>query len=132
VTLREVGFYRELQHGHRNGPKLVDAVRQGPHPREREIVGYLTDATTLAAAPGPLVDDVLDGSSEGVAPLEIATDGTWVWPRDLSYYVGRYHVQLPAEFVDHMQRHGWEPRTLTAAELETLTSHPFTRAPRRL
>jgi hypothetical protein len=118
MGLREVGFYRELRHGHPNGPTLTDAVRSGSHPYEREMVRYLTAAATLAAAAGPLVDDVLDPTNEGVAPLEIATDGIWVWPRDLAYYLQTYHVELPGEFLAHMRQHNWTPPALTAAELE--------------
>lgn len=122
MTLREVGFYRELRHGHPNGPRLADAVRSSAHPDEPAMVRYLTTAATLAAAASPLVDDALDHTRRGVAALEIATDGTWVWPRDLAYYLEAYHVQLPAEFVTHMRRQNWQPQALATADLEQLVA----------
>lgn len=30
-----------------------------------------------------------------------------MWPLDLPYYVERYHVVVPDEFVEHMKRNEW-------------------------
>jgi hypothetical protein len=79
-------------------------------------VQYLNAAATLAAT-GSLVDDALDATKKAVAPLEIATDGMWVWPRDLAYYVGNYHVVLPSEFVEHMRICSWNPTCLSREDL---------------
>jgi hypothetical protein len=35
------------------------------------------------------------------------TDGEWIWPTDLIYYVEEYHAELPAEFVARMASFGW-------------------------
>jgi hypothetical protein len=69
------------------------------------------------AATGSVVDDALDVTKKAVAPLEIATDGIWVWPRDLSYYVGNYHLALPSEFVEHMRMCSWNPVSLSREDL---------------
>jgi hypothetical protein len=45
------------------------------------------------------------------------TDGTWVWPSDLAFYVERYHVELPTDFVEHVRSCGWNPPQLSDDEL---------------
>ena len=36
------------------------------------------------------------------------TDGEWLWPGDLSYYVRKYALKLPEEFVETMQKNEWK------------------------
>jgi len=98
MTLAQVGFFRELRHGHPNGPSLEEAVGKLHASDVGGILRYLENAPTLAAT-GSVVDDALSPDRTGVAKLEIATDGEWVWPRDLAYYVRQYDVGLPAEFI---------------------------------
>jgi hypothetical protein len=114
-----VGFFRELPHGKPTGPSLREHLQESGHPDEAAIVHYLNAGTTLAAT-GSMVDDYLDDTKKGVAHLEIATDGSWVWPRDLAYYVGAYHVRLPPEFVEHMRSNGWKAPEFTQADMERL------------
>jgi hypothetical protein len=33
----------------------------------------------------------------------LKTDGVWVWPSDLSYYVEKYNLFLPPEFLQHVR-----------------------------
>ena len=35
------------------------------------------------------------------------TDGKYIWPGDLAYYVMNYDLQLDSEFIDHMIEHEW-------------------------
>jgi hypothetical protein len=119
MGLIRVGFFRELRHGRPDGPSIDDCAERSGGRDEDAIVRYLNAGATLAAT-GSMVDDCLDNTRKGVAPLEIATDGRWVWPRDLAYYVGEYHVRLPQEFVEHMRAHDWTARAFTSEELEGL------------
>ena len=41
----------------------------------------------------------------GLTPL---TDGTYFWPAALGYFVERYNVRLPQEFLDHAASNGWK------------------------
>jgi len=98
MTLAQVGFFRELRHGHPNGPSLEEAVGKLHASDVGGILRYLENAPTLAAT-GSVVDDALSPERTAVARLEIATDGEWVWPRDLAYYVRQYDVGLPSSIV---------------------------------
>jgi hypothetical protein len=79
-------------------------------------VQYLNAGATLAAT-GSVVDDALDVTKKAVAPLEIVTDGIWVWPRDLAYYVEHYHIVLPSAFVEYMRTRSWNPPSLSREDL---------------
>jgi hypothetical protein len=116
LPLSKVGFFRELRHGSKDGPSINDYRRHSAQPNEPRIVQYLNVAVTLATT-GSVVDDALDATKKAIAPLEIATDGIWVWPRDLAYYVRNYHVVLPPEFVEHMRKCSWNPASLSREDL---------------
>ncbi|WP_248966332.1 hypothetical protein [Sphaerisporangium perillae] len=118
--MREVGHFRELRHGRPDGPSLVDAVGQGRYLDRGQIADYLMTASVLAVT-GSMVDDVINPEKKRVAPLEVATDGEWIWPRDLSYYVREYGVALPTEFVDHIRRARWTSPQLSHEQLAELT-----------
>jgi hypothetical protein len=108
MKLRRVGFFREFAYGDPNGPSLRAAVRPDPAPDEIPMAVYLYRAVVLAAVSGAS-DDVLDPAGGYAPPPHLMTDGVWLWPADLSYYVRRYHVRLPDEFVAHMRARAFRP-----------------------
>jgi hypothetical protein len=117
--LRLVGFFRELPHGLPDGPSLRESLGS-THASEPEILEYLRNGTMMVASPG-MVGDVLGNPQVPVAAPHILTDGEWAWSGDLAYYVGKYHVRLPAEFVRHMEANGWRvPADIHLDELELM------------
>jgi hypothetical protein len=116
--LKRVGFFREL-HSEPSLPSIRDSVCAEGHPDNGRIVAYLEGGVCLAAA-GAWQRDVLDPSSgRGTCP-DMMTDGVWLWPRELAYYVGTYRVELPEEFVAHMRQAGWAISALGDDEVESL------------
>src|SRR6266581_3349728 len=114
--MQRAGFFRELPHGDPDASSLHGLMRDQAMPYVDRVLFYLEAAPTLIAT-GSMVDDVLNPSQEGVAREEIATDGEWLWPRDLAYYVKQYNVDLPGAFVQHMRDRGWKPRHLSMEQL---------------
>ena len=104
--LRRVGFFRELRHGDPDGPSLAQVRRDQPQPHEPEIVAYLRAAPVLIAAPGP-IRDVFDPEGDYIGTPSVHSDGLWCWPGDLATYVERYHLALPAAFLEHLVARGW-------------------------
>ncbi|CAM5361310.1 hypothetical protein [Streptomyces fumanus] len=100
-TVRSVGFFAELSPGWglpTDGP-IGDAVRPVGEPDEDGIVAYLMNGTGLWSEMSATTD-VLDPEGPTLAGAgSLRTDGTWVWRDDLSYYVHRHHVVLPAPFL---------------------------------
>ena len=121
-----VGYYKELRHGRPDGGSLPQAVHlaTGALDDESQIVRYLSTATVLAAT-SQEVDDLLDKSALGVALASSRTDGEWVWPDDLSYYVRRYHVALPPNFVQRVRDLNYLPPTFSDEQLDDLIAGLF-------
>ena len=106
MRLKRVGFFRELDHGMENGASLKDSVLQKPQANEDKIIKYLKTGIVYCNSPG-LVMDVLVKENGVIGNLNILTDGEWIWPSDLSYYVELYHVKLNEDFVMHMEKVNW-------------------------
>lgn len=118
VTLKLVGFFRELPHGKDDGESLKDSMHDAPGPYEREAVEYLRKGVLFIASPGPVLD-VFDGSGP-IGTAAVYTDGVWAWLADLPYYVERYHVALPEEFLQHAKRNDWAMPELSMERLRLL------------
>lgn len=99
TKLIRVGFFREMKHGEPGDPSLAAARAGAPQPHQDAIAGYLAAGHVYIATPR-LAKDVLDGKTV-IGPPSYLTDGTYVWPGDLAYYVRSYNVQLPAAFIEH-------------------------------
>lgn len=117
MIISRAGFFRELPHGLPDGDSLREAAEREVTPEQEEkLLPYLWGNTVLAAT-AAMVDDVLDPSAKAVARLEMVTDGAWVWPRDLAYYVERYHVAVPLPFILHLELRNWVQPVLSPDEL---------------
>jgi hypothetical protein len=59
------------------------------------------------------------GENRPIQPNLILTDGTWLWPGALLYYIKEYHLQLPSTFLHHAERQSWQidPATVQVEEL---------------
>ncbi|MEA2616235.1 MAG: hypothetical protein QOE72_2018 [Chloroflexota bacterium] len=119
MTLRRVGYFRELPHGDPESAALRESVGAASVENESAILTYLTHGNVLATSP-MLVHDALDAGGQPLGTLQILTDGTWEWPSDLAHYVRTRHVRLPADFVRHMASHHWEVPRLSEAQLMEL------------
>lgn len=104
--LKRIGFFRELPYGEEDGDSLKSLVSKLDDPNKSEITDYLKNGILLIASPG-LAKDVLGGNAEIIGGLCILTDGTWAWPSDLAYYVERYSVGLPKDFINWMHIQQW-------------------------
>jgi hypothetical protein len=119
VTLRAVGYFRELPHGDPQSAALRDSVGSTSLEDETAILTYLAHGNVLATSP-MLVHDALDAGGQPIGTLQILTDGTWKWPSDLGHYVRAHHVRLPADFVWHMASQHWQVPRLSEAQLMEL------------
>lgn len=109
MRLRLAGFFRELSRGnlHSSGPSLAESVGKLPADQRHRAAQYLSGGSVLATT-GMMVDDWFDKQANAIAPRETRTDGVWLWSGDLAYYVRKYGVALPPEFLSHMAARGWK------------------------
>jgi len=90
--------------------------RQAVPPQERApLLEYLESAPVVLAARSFDTDRLDPGGSASV-PLTFHTDGTWIWPGALPYYLRHHDVAPEAELVDHVRTRGFR---VPAVEEET-------------
>jgi hypothetical protein len=70
------------------------------------VANYLRGGAIVFAAMEH-TKDIIDGSFETPGGSGIMTDGHYYWRRDCADYVEHYGVDLPAEFVEHVQQLDW-------------------------
>lgn len=107
MNLRRQCFFREMPHGDEHDPSLEQAVNTLSQAEDVErICSYLDMGKVLIVCCGTC-NDVLNPEKGIAGTPSFLTDGTWVWPGDLSYYVRNYKVGLACEFIRHMREHNW-------------------------
>jgi hypothetical protein len=103
-----------------NRPSMRDAIAPDSHGDEERVVQYLESAPMLLDCLGGETTDCLDPADRTMLEPHVMTDGVWVWRHDLAHYVRKYHLRLPAAFVDHMRARDWHPPEIANDELVAL------------
>jgi hypothetical protein len=116
MEVKAFGLFRELKHGDPSGASIHDHLRDEPHPDAERIQRYLSSGVPLLGGSG-VTRDVLSPTKEVVGPMMLVTDGEWIWPADLAFYVRKYNVALPEELVEAMRRKNWKIPDLTEEEI---------------
>jgi hypothetical protein len=85
----------------------------------RALAAYLHEGEPVVMTTG-LMKDVLDPERGGVVPINIRTDGTWIWTDTVTFYLEEYHLAPEPDLLAHLRAAGtytWEPDagTLEAA-----------------
>jgi hypothetical protein len=88
---------------------------EGPWPHQEQVLAYLRSGLILGVTMGADLTDwldpshkanpVIDGRPEGRTTER--TDGTWFWYAGLIYFIERYNLSVPEEFIQHAARAGW-------------------------
>jgi hypothetical protein len=93
------------------GPGQTPQVDRPPVPDDEleALADYLTKAPMVLAARS-LDDDLLDPARPAKVPLTYLTDGTWIWPGGVGYYLRTHGVPPEPELVEHIRRQGFQPR----------------------
>ena len=98
--MKAFGFFEDLPHGLKGSGKLV-AHRRDVVPCEARpcVASYLRNAYTVAAT-SAMADDGLNPERTRISPINLKTDGEFVWPEDLAYYVETYGLELPLDLLE--------------------------------
>lgn len=84
-----------------DGSPLVS--RPNLDPREiPALIAYLTRATVVLSAPGTTRDELVSGAP-GSVPRAFHTDGTWVWPAAVGYYLSCHRLPPQTELLAHIR-----------------------------
>jgi hypothetical protein len=86
-------------------------------PDGERVLSYLRSGELVLNSPGAM-DDVLDAERVSAVPVGFRSDGRWIWPDAVGYYLKRYHLAPEPELVAHVLS-APEP----SAPLDRLTRH---------
>ncbi|WP_433293970.1 hypothetical protein ACQP2F_31920 [Actinoplanes sp. CA-030573] len=105
-------------------PALSIADHVGAEPLEdaERVTAYL-DSGYLLIDMMDVERDVLDPAQEILGGSSIMTDGEWLWRQDLSYYVRRHHVALPAELLARIRERHYTMPAVEEKRLIALTEY---------
>ena len=85
---------------------LRQLTQKQADPQEDRMVAYL-EAGHEYAIVAEIAIDLLDSQHPVICVPNVCTDGEWAWTTDVVYYLKKYHIRLPAEFVATMERNNW-------------------------
>lgn len=112
MLLKKVGFILDSE-------QMIQKVKSGvccdkkPYNDQERITRYLKEGTTLMVAPTIVYDrchpsydmDKKDNDEAYIKDgIEYRTDGFWLWPDYLTYYIRNYYFRLPEEFLVHIRQ----------------------------
>ncbi len=106
MNLKSIGYYKEMLQGKETDPSIHDVVKKGDASLVNKICKYLSNGTAVIVCPG-VTTDVIANATGAVGTGSSYTDGIWLWPDDLAYYVKKYNIALPDDFLDTMKANGW-------------------------
>jgi len=108
--VKSIGYFRQLDHGTPDGPDLIEAIGDPLSEAEREPVARYLRAGFPLVVTGSLGTDFFAPERGEVSRINTLTDGEFLWPEDLAYYVETYGARPPADFLAHVRAQGSPPR----------------------
>lgn len=101
-----IGYYREFidlfDHELASSyPAMSDSFSDIAVPNKKVIIDFILGAGSVDLATSAQATDVYTGEQ---LPMydNTRTDGVYTWGEDLAYYVDRYNLMLPDDFVEHI------------------------------
>ena len=116
------GYYQEMPHGEPTDPSIKESVgKEHSQAMIEKICAYLDSGIPVVVCAG-VVTDILHPERGPAGSPTSMTDGRWMWPGDLSYYVRNYKLKISDEFIETMEQNNWRvPITADEIDYETLT-----------
>jgi hypothetical protein len=81
-------------------------------PAGEQVLAYLRSGEVVFDVPGAL-DDLLDAHRAGAVPAGFRSDGRWIWPDAVAYYLKRHSLAPEPELVAHILDAPAPPRALS-------------------
>ncbi|GAA2345653.1 SUKH-3 domain-containing protein [Dactylosporangium salmoneum] len=99
--------FRIVVLGERTGGRLVPGELPEPDRRFHRALRYLRSAAWVIRDPQTSGPDALDPAAASPVPRGYRTDGDWIWPVALEYYLEHHGVAPPAELLELMAERGY-------------------------
>ncbi len=107
MNLTSVGYYKEMPQGKESDPSIYEFINRGEPQLKEKICAYLDEGIVVIVCPG-VTRDIVDENAGPTGTGSACTDGTWLWPDDLSYYVSKYNISIPEAFLETMKVNNWK------------------------
>ena len=108
MKLKEIGFVRKAAKGlSLEQIKLMYPIGTLYQDCDR-LAAYLSSGVICVGSPG-IVCDIIAGTEEPIGSGSLLTDGKWLWPDDLGYYILRYKIELPVLFITFARERDYLP-----------------------
>ncbi|GGM63465.1 hypothetical protein ACFFX1_14135 [Dactylosporangium sucinum] len=82
----------------------------------REVLEYL-EAASAVLTTTTLMDDVVNGRRRGAVPMNIRTDGAWVWTDAVTYYLRNYGLAPDPDLLQHIRTRRYDPPRVDAVAI---------------
>ena len=100
-----VGFFFELTESDQKS-KLHSLRCEAASANEPKIISYLKSG--IDAGVSMVIErDVLAHPPKVLGEAILKSDGQWIWPVSLAYFVETYHIKLPNDFILSMTENDW-------------------------
>ncbi|MDD7793338.1 hypothetical protein [Clostridium sp. 'White wine YQ'] len=80
-------------------PSIKELINR-PIKNKEKVIEYMKKSKVIAQAPA--VGRDLINSNNTTLELSLMTDGDYEWRSDIIYYVEKYDMELPEEFIKHV------------------------------
>lgn len=107
--MKTVGYFKEQAPTFEDKyESIYDVVNRfdGSNELKDKIIEYLRSGVLVAVSP-TIVNDVIDQTTI-IGELSTLTDGIYQWPSDYVYYIEKYSLHVPKDFINHMQANKWK------------------------
>lgn len=94
----EIGQIREIYKDDKY-PSIKDLINK-PIKEKKKVIEYMKKCKIEAVAPA-IITDLINPEIK-FAELYLMTDGKYEWRSDVIYYVEKYDMELPEEFIQHV------------------------------
>lgn len=80
-------------------PSIRELINK-PIREKSKVIEYMRKSKVIAVAPAR-VRDIINPDNK-IPELFLMTDGKYEWRSDVIYYVEKYDMELPKEFIEHV------------------------------
>lgn len=119
MKLKRQGFFKEMPHGEESDPSILKFIQNEKNKRMKDICQYLKEGSVLVAC-GGIAQDVINPQNGGAGCPDMITDGIWIWPGDLAYYVMQYNLKLDEDFIHTMKENKWHVNSNTDIDFDNI------------
>ena len=104
--MKVIGLFREINHGCDPSLQTIHNESGVLSDDEAKLISkYLRNGIPVIDIMGASIDP-LDQSIVMPGGPSLVSDGDWVWRQDLAYFVEKYKVRLPKDFVIYALKKG--------------------------